>query len=202
MDVARTVPAILRTHPCVTVVELVGSRAEQRAHELSDWDFAVETDAFERLARDLHALVAPLSPLAEQWDPYSAYACYMLMLPGPTKIDLMFPDEQRAWSPPWSPSPETLEAIDRHFWDWILWLEQKRRGGHAETLAKSLSDMYERMLSPMGVSDEPASIVDALNAYVEARDDLERKFRVSVPRDLEHEVRPVVSPRWRPETPE
>ena len=202
MDVARTVPAILRTHPCVTAVELVGSRAEQRAHELSDWDFAVEADDFERVARDLHALVAPLSPLAEQWDRYSSFACYMLMLPGPTKIDLIFPAEQREWSPPWSPSLETLATIDHHFWDWILWLEQKRRGGHEEALAKSLGDMYETMLSPMGVRDVPRSVDDALNAYLEARDDLERAFRVSIPRDLEHEVRPVVSPRWRSETPE
>jgi hypothetical protein len=197
VDFAETVPEVVKTHPSVRHVRLVGSRAEGRAHELSDWDFAVETSDFESISRDLPRLVAPLRPLAVQWDPYSNRACYMLMLSGPTKIDLFFPAEPRSWSPAWDSSPETLEAIDRHFWDWILWLEQKRRGGHAEVLAKGLRDMHELMLRPLGVADEHEEISEAIERYGEARGVLEQSFELSVPRDLEREVLPAVLQRRR-----
>lgn len=100
----------------------------------------------------------------------------MLMLPGPTKIDLLFPNERRDWSPAWQPSAATLEAIDRHFWDWIVWLEQKRSGGHSEALAAGLANMYDLMLAPMGVAAKPESVTDAIGAYTEARGALERQF--------------------------
>jgi hypothetical protein len=116
----------------------------------------------------------------------------MLMLPGPTKVDLMFPAERRSWSPAWDPSPETLEAIDRHFWDWILWLEQKRRSGRTEALAKSLRDLFELLLRPLGVETEPRSIADAVGTYLDARGRLEQEFGVGVSRALEEEVLPVV----------
>jgi hypothetical protein len=170
----------------------VGSRAEGLAHDLSDWDFALEIEDFESVVRDLHELVASLRPLAEQWDPYSSYACYMLMAAGPTKIDLLFPSERRSWSPPWKPSPDTLGAIDLHFWDWILWLEQKRRGGNDDALAKSLADMHALMLRPMGVVAGPHSVSEATTAYLGARSELEKAFGVSVPRTLECEVLPAL----------
>jgi hypothetical protein len=177
-------------------VRLAGSRAEGRAHDLSDWDFAVETDDFEAVARDLPKLVAPLRPLAEQWDPYASLACYMLMLEGPVKVDFLFPEESRAWSRPWAPSAETLEAIDRHFWDWILWLEQKRRGGRLD-LHERLADMHRLMLGPMGAPRPPASVPEAVAAYTDARDELERRFATSIPRRLEAEVRRIFEPERR-----
>jgi predicted nucleotidyltransferase len=192
VDIAREVPAALEAHPSVREVRLAGSRAKGRPHQLSDWDFAVDTDDFESVARDLPQLVEPLGPLSEQWDPYSKVECYMLLLPGPTKIDLLFVHQPREWSPAWDPSPETLEAIDRHFWDWILWLEQKRRGRRPEVVAKSLRDMYELMLRPMGVAVEPRSLPGAIDSYLDARSALERAFGMSLPRDLEHEVRPAI----------
>jgi hypothetical protein len=192
VDVARAVPAVLRSHPSVHRVELVGSRADGRAHDLSDWDFAVETSDFAAVEHALPELVHPLRPVAEQWDPYSSYACYMLMLAGPTKVDLLFPGERREWSPPWDASPQTLEAIDRHFWDWILWLEQKRRGGNMEALANGLHDLHRLLLRPMGVARKPATVAAATGAYVTAREGLERRFDVIVSRALEREVRPLV----------
>jgi hypothetical protein len=191
-DLARAVPALLGSHPSIRRVALVGSRAHGRAHDLSDWDFAVETTDFESVERDLPRLVASLAPLAEQWDPYSKVECYMLLLPGPTKIDLLFPAEGREWSPAWDPSPDTLEAIDRHFWDWILWLEQKRRGGRTEVMGKSLGDMVELLLRPMGVEPEPNSLAEAVGGYVRARSVLEQRFGKRISRDLEHEVLPVI----------
>jgi hypothetical protein len=195
LDVAGSVGAALSPHPAVRELRLVGSRAEGRAHRLSDWDFAVETDDFDLVARDLPALVATLRPLAEQWDRYSSYPCYMLILRGPVKVDLLFLGEP--WESPgtWNPTAETLEALDRHFWDWILWLEQKRRGHRDEVLAKGLGQMHELLLEPMGVARGPVSVPDAVDAYVDARSELERRFGVSVPRELEREVRPVVAPK-------
>ena len=192
MDVAREVRAALGAHPAVREVRLVGSRGSGREHDFSDWDFTVTVDDFGAVAADLHRLVAPLRPLSEQWDPYSRIECYMLLLRGPTKIDLMFPSRRREWSPAWEPSPETLEAIDQHFWDWILWLEQKRRGGKTAQLSKSLGDMWKLLLGPMGVDEEPRSVAQAVAAYLRARHSLEESFGVEVPRRVEQEVRPVV----------
>jgi predicted nucleotidyltransferase len=193
IDPAVDVPAALEKHPAVRETRLGGSRAAGRAHELSDWDFLVLTGDFPAVAGDLHELVAPLGPLSELWDPYSDVACYMLMLRGPTKIDLIFPSEKREWSPAWEPRPGTLETIDTHFWDWILWLEQKRRGGRTSQLEKSLGDMFELLLRPMGVTDKPRSVVAAVAAYLQAREGLETRYGVRVPRALEEEVRPVVA---------
>jgi hypothetical protein len=174
-------------------VRLVGSRAEGREHALSDWDLRVTTDDFARVAGDLPGLLETFEPLAQQWDPYADHAAYVLMFPGPTKLDLCFFDEQREWAPPYEVRPDTLEAIDRHFWDWILWIEQKRRGGYGERVEEVLGDLYELMLLPMGVDSRPESIRDALEAYLQARDRLETYFGVNISRRLEHEVRPVVS---------
>jgi hypothetical protein len=185
---AVDVPAALESHPSVRQVRLVGSRGAGRAHELSDWDFLVLTDDFRAVARDLPALVSPLEPLSQLWDPYSHRQCYMLMLRGPVKIDLIFPTEKREWSPAWEPRADTLEDIDRHFWDWILWLEQKRRGGRRAQLEKSLGDMYELMLSPLGVRERPESVAAAVGAYLDARTAAEERFGVRVPRVLEREV--------------
>lgn len=195
MDVATEIPATLLRHPAIRAVRLVGSRADGRNHEFSDWDFAVETDDFASVVQDLPHLFASLRPLTEQWDPYASHACYMLMFPGPTKVDLLFLEEHRQWSRAWSPSPENLRAIDRHFWDWIVWLEQKRTGGHEETLETGLRDMFELMLEPMGVLAKPGSVSEAIDEYIAARDELERRFGVSVLRELENEVRPAVMRR-------
>ena len=174
---------------------LIGSRAEGRAHDISDWDFAVESDDFESVARDLPRLVACLDPIAEQWDPYATHACYMLMLRGPRKVDLLFLDEKRELSPPWEASRETLEAMDRHFWDWILWLEQKRTRGDADVLADGLEHMHACLLRPLGVAAEPGSIAEAIDLFVEARGRLESAYGISVPRALEEEVLPAVRRR-------
>jgi hypothetical protein len=188
VDVTAAVTDALERHLAVGRVRLVGSRAEGRAHPLSDWDFVVETDDFESVELALPTLVAPLEPIAAQWDPYSDHACYMLMLRGPTKVDLFFPNQPRAWSDAWVAAPETLEGIDHHFWDWILWLEQKRAGGCDEVVAKSLGDMYRLLLAPMGATAEPHSIGEALDLYLTARSEREREFGAHVPRELEHEA--------------
>src|SRR5207248_6232213 len=123
-DLAMAVPAALARHRGVQGVELVGSRARGEETPLSDWDFAVATDGFLAVATVLPALVEPLKPIAQQWDRLGDYHCYMLTLGGPVKVDLIF-DEPHEDEPPWEPRPDTLPGIDRHFWDWTLWLASK-----------------------------------------------------------------------------
>ena len=78
----RAIEALER-HPAVQRVQLVGSRAAGTATESSDWDFAVETDDFRAIARDIGSVLATLQPSAQQWDRLSETQCWMVILPGP-----------------------------------------------------------------------------------------------------------------------
>lgn len=182
------VRALVGRHPAVRSVELAGSRAEGRANERSDWDFVVVTDDFSVLAADLPELCAPLGPLAQQWDRLSPYACWMLMLPGPTKVDLIFPEEPYLPEPPWEATRESLVGIDRHFWDWALWLRSKEAAGKEELVTTELEKLYVHLLEPLGATRRPRSVADAVGIYREARADAERRFDCEVPRELETAV--------------
>jgi len=188
----QRVLGLLRNHPAVQSVELVGSRAEGHANERSDWDFRVVTDAFERLAPALPGLLAPLDPIAQQWDRLSDHPCWMLMLAGPVKIDLIFAEETKEPGPPWAPTAENLPDIDAHFWDWILWLGSKEAAGKHELLRKELQKLFDNLLAPLGADRPPLSIADAIATYREARDQAEARLGVKVPRTLEAEVGPAL----------
>ena len=192
-DVAASVRAVLLPHPDVRAVELIGSRATGTPTPLSDWDFAVATDDFDAVARALPALVAGLDPIARQWDRISAYPCYMLMLSGPVKVDLTFPDEPYESLPPWTVTAENLDGIDQHFWDWILWLASKREKGEDELVRRELAKMSDHLLGPMGAEGIPGSIEIALERYRSARDRRERGFGLEVSRRREREVLRVLS---------
>src|SRR5919198_1186230 len=101
VDLGTRVPELLRRHPSVRAVSLTGSRARGTPTPLSDWDFGVETDDLDALAADVPELLGPLEPLAQQWDPLGERATYMLMLRGPTKVDLIFLHERRSPRPRW-----------------------------------------------------------------------------------------------------
>jgi hypothetical protein len=160
---------------------------------LSDWDFVVVTDRFDDVARALPSLVAELDPLAQQWDRISAYPCYMLMLTGPVKVDLIFPGEPYESLPPWTVTPDTLDAIDQHFWDWILWLASKREKEKDELVRRELEKMSAHLLRPLGAEAVPDSIDPALEGYRTARDEREREFGVEISRRREREVLPAIS---------
>ena len=194
-DLAASVKAVLLPHPHVRAVELVGSRANGSSTPLSDWDFVVATDDFGAVARALPAVVSALEPLAQQWDRISEYPCYMLMLRGAVKVDLIFPGEPYESLPPWTVTAETLDGIDRHFWDWILWLASKREKGQDEVVRRELAKMSEHLLRPLGVDRVPGSIEDALESYRFARDERELELGVEVSRRLEREVLPALSER-------
>ncbi len=160
---------------------------------LSDWDFVVRADDVDAVARDFPALVAALEPLAAQWDRLGPpeYSCYMLFLEGPIKVDLIV-DVPHELEPPWRVTAETLEGIDRHFWDWILWMASKRQRGENELVREQLEAMSEHLLRPLGVAEVPGSIEDAIAAYRVARDRREAELGVDVSRRLEREVLRVV----------
>jgi hypothetical protein len=193
VSIAERVSGAVSPHPAVRSIELAGSRAQGRASRLSDWDFRVETDDFDALAPDLPELVAKLGPLAEQWDRLSPFRCFMLILRGPVKVDLIFPNEPHATEPPWRPSPDNLAALDTHFWDWALWLRSKEAAAKAELVAKELQKLFEHLLRPLGAERPPTSVAGAVDAYRSLRARAEEELGLPIPRELEREVAPVLS---------
>ena len=192
MDLGEAVVAAVSPHPAVRRIELVGSRAEGRETEWSDWDFGVRTSDFPALSEALPGLLAPLEPLAQLWDPLSTEQCWMLILQGPVKIDLIFPEEPHVKEGPWTVGADTLAAIDDHFWDWMLWLKGKEAGGKTEFVATELEKLFGHLLEPLGAAQAPSSIADAVAAYRAGRDRAERRFGRAVSRRLELAVAPAL----------
>jgi predicted nucleotidyltransferase len=184
--------AAVERHPAVRWARLVGSRAAGTPTELSDWDFAVETDDFRDVARDAELLLAPLLPLAQQWDRLSATWCWMAILRGPVKLDLIFAEPHER-EPAWQPDATNLNAIDSHFWDWTLWLAAKQAANKTDLIGEELDKLWLYILLPLGTQSRPVALGDAVRTYIAARERSERRFNVSVPRTLEREVRPVVA---------
>src|SRR5262245_46909362 len=181
-DLVARASALVAAHPAVTGVEFAGSRSRGTHHELSDWDLAVTSSDFAALARDMPAIVAPLEPLGEQWEPMGHFPVYQVLLRGPTKLEYLFLDETQEAAPPVRPGPETLAAINTHLWDWIWWLITKDAAGRADLVAEHLPQLHEHLLRPLGVEAEPDGIDAAIAAFVLRRDALEREYGVSVPR--------------------
>ena len=179
----------LAQSPHVRGVRLVGSRAHGRASPLSDWDFLVETDDIDAVAAELPELVAPLKPLGQLWDPISEdeSSYYMLILPGPVKVDLVF-ERPNVTRPPWVPSAETLREMDAHFWDFLYWIASKREKGEDEIVAHVLELLWSHILRPLGVEEVPASVEQALERYLAARERAEERLGVRVPRALGDEI--------------
>ena len=117
----------------------------------------------------------------------------MLLLRGPTKIDLIFADQPHQPEPAWEPTRDNLLAIDRHFWDWALWLGGKAAAGKDDLVASELDKLFQHLLAPLGVRQPPASVSAAVAAYRETRAQAERRFGLQMPRDLEHEIASALS---------
>jgi hypothetical protein len=188
-DWVTVATGLLAGHPAVKSVEFAGSRSRGTHDELSDWDFAVDTSDFGALARDLPALVAPLSPLGQQWEPVGHFPVYQVLLRGPTKIEYLFLEQSQDAMPPRTPSKETLPAINNHFWDWIWWLTTKASIGRDDLVAEHMVQLHAHLLRPMGIGAVPEGIQSAIEVFVARRDALEEEFGVSVDRALENEVR-------------
>jgi hypothetical protein len=192
-QLSRRLIDLVGPHPAVARITFAGSRAEGRAIDQSDWDFLVEADDFAAVAAALPRLLAPLQPLAQQWDRLSNSQCWMLTLAGPTKVDLIFPGVPHTPEPAWEPAPDNLEAIDAHFWDWMLWLRAKQARGEHELVASELEKAFEHLLAPLGAEGPPRSISAAVAGYRAGRAGAEERFRVAVDRRLEAAVAPALA---------
>lgn len=191
-DLASLIPELLRSSAVISNVELCGSRASGTAGRYSDWDFRVSTQDFAALASELPDLVRALDPLVEQWDRLSDEACYMLIVSGPAKVDLIFADVFHHHEPPWVVEARTLSGIDDHFWDWVLWLTAKVDAGKHSLVEAELARMHDHLLAPMGISAPSMSLRDGVEQYVAARDICAQRFGVAVDRRVEREVAPIV----------
>ena len=114
------------------------------------------------------------------------------MLRGPVKIDLIFSDVPHTLEPPWTVNAATLEGIDAHFWDWVLWLSSKDARSKQEVVARELEKLFGHILAPLRVGEQPASIDEAVAAYRSARARVEDARGVAVSRELEDEVAPAL----------
>jgi hypothetical protein len=177
--------------PAVTGVKIVGSRAEGRASVWSDWEFQVSTDDFPAVRDSLPQRMLALRPVILQWDRLSKIWCFMLVLAGPTKVDLIFTQPHRP-ERPWLAGPTTLAGIDDHFWDWVLWLHSKQATGQAERVAVELRLLHAHLLSPLGVASAPTSVSEAVRCYRAARADWEARLGLSVSRQPEQVVLPAL----------
>jgi predicted nucleotidyltransferase len=188
VDISARVTEVLAPSPLVVRVDLVGSRARGEATALSDWDFRIDTANGAALAGVLPTLVEPLEPLAAQWDRLTRRATYMLMLPAAVKVDLFPADELRAIQPPWEPTASNLVAIDAHFWDWVLWLGGKVLAEKSGVVSEELGKLHRNLLGPLDVTSPPATVEQAVTEYRDARNRLERRWEMSVPRRVGDEV--------------
>jgi hypothetical protein len=177
----------------ISSVELTGSRARGQATPLSDWDFAVTASRFDEVRDALPEMVWPLRPVVAQWDRLSRTWCYMLILPGPAKVDLLFGHPHQP-AGPWQLNASTLAGVNDHFWDWALWLRSKLAAGRDELVATELGKLHEHLLGPMGVTSAPASLGEAVAAYRSARYRWERRLGSYVSRKAENTVIAVLHP--------
>ena len=186
MDVGK-VTSVLERHPAIRDVRLVGSRARGEVTVLSDWDFRIDAADFDATAQALPKLVRPLDPLAQQWDRLSRRKTYMLLLPGPIKVDLLF-EQPNAPEGPWQVSTATLPQIDNHFWDWILWIAAKHAAGHRDLVGKELGKLFAHLLRPMRVTRVPADVEAAIECFRAARQAYADRFQLRIATDLEGEI--------------
>lgn len=191
-DLATQVITLLGRHPSVTHVVLSGSRQRDEQTPLSDWDFEVEVDDLDRFVEALPELVRVLGPLGQQWDRLSPIWCYQLLLPGPTKVDILV-DRPHPQEGPWQPNADNLKDLDHHFWDWILWLGGKTLRGREGFVTDELVKMSQHLLRPLGVEEVPTDIEAAVRGYNGARSDAEARLGVDVERRVEMEVRRALS---------
>jgi hypothetical protein len=188
MDLKAEIPKLLLLDPTVTSVQLAGSRERGDENALSDWDFVVATDDAVALREDISHLVASLNPLVGQWDRLGPVWCYMLILKGGVKVDIILEETTQVDEPPWKVSAANLPAIDDHFWDWTLWLGSKCLKDDSDMVTRELTKMFDHLLEPLGVRQVPESIGEAISAYTAARDHHTAELGVRIELNLQSEV--------------
>jgi hypothetical protein len=77
------------------------------------------------------------------------FPVYQVLLRGPTKIEYLFLTHSQEPLPALTPGPDTLAAINTHFWDWIWWLSTKASIGRTDLVAEHMPQLYDRLLRPL-----------------------------------------------------
>ncbi len=175
----------------MTSLALTGSRARGDSTTYSDWDVKVETSDLRVLAPALPKLIAPLNPIATLWDRLSPEQCFMFILRGPVKVDIII-DLPHEPEPAYDVTETALQDIDTHFWDWVLWLTSKVAKGQHDLVRRELEKLHGYVLEPMGVDRVPRSLPEAVDTYATARDQHEARFGVALDRRLALEVDRIV----------
>lgn len=199
--VAGEIAWAVLAHPAVTEVELTGTWPRSAIGPFG-WSFRATAADLAALAADLPELLPGFDPLAVQWDRLSDHERLKLVLTGPIKVDLAFPDQPRGPEPPWRIGPDTLASVDAHFWDWTLWLVGKLHEGKNDRVLGELLTLSRHLLEPLGAAAYPGEpdrapfpvdLEQAADGYTRARDRLELRYGLRVPRRLETEIRPLLN---------
>lgn len=169
-------------------VALTGSRAADDPTPLSDWDFDVEISD-EGVLDALEDALRPLPTLALFWDPLSGRANLIALLDGPIKVDVIVPDARNPNAiAGWTVTAQSLPRIDEHFWDWTLWLAAKRLRGNTQLVEAQLQRMWNVLLAPLGATEPPPTISDAIESYTAAGQRRAREHGVTVDPRLGRQV--------------
>ena len=180
-DAVEAVPGVRR-------VALTGSRAIDDPTPLSDWDFDVDiSDA--SVLDALEDSLRPLPVLALFWDPLSKRANLIALVDGPIKVDVIVPDARNPQAiAGWTVTAEALPRIDEHFWDWTLWLAAKHLRGDTQLVEVQLQRMWNALLEPLGATEPPTTISDAIESYAEASQRRAREHGVTLDPGLGRQV--------------
>ena len=181
------IPGMLIKHPLVKSVGLTGSHSRNEATEWSDWDFLIEVSDFDSFIPSLPALFQDLRPLSWLWDPLSRHRIFMMILKGPLKIDIIF-DLPHEAELPWLVNKDSIIDIDRHFWDWIWWIAGKKIRGKEDLVKNELEKMYQFILLPLGGSECPVAVEDAVKEYLTLIQRQLDIFDMKLNRDLRVEI--------------
>jgi hypothetical protein len=112
----------------------------------------------------------------------------MLVLPGPVKVEMHFRISRRSAGYPWVATAESLGAINRQFWDWVLWASGKEAAGKTDVVATELWMLFDHLVAPLGGDRSLISVADAIDTYRRVRTQAEEHFDVSVARRLAAEI--------------
>jgi hypothetical protein len=189
MTLVDSIVAAVAAHPAVVAVDLVGSQLDGTSTPLSDWDFKIEASDKQRVFDELPSVILAFHPLAAFWDPLGEHRNYMAIFPGLLKLDLHL-DMAPLPARPWVIGPETLHAVDAHFWDWTLWLAGKKLKGRDELVTNELVKMHHYLLGPLGAERLPEDLDEAVATYLLARSEAEATHATPVAGNpLETEIR-------------
>lgn len=134
------------------------------------------------------AVLSAADDPAAFWEPLSEKAGYMVVMDGPTKVDIFPIGASRRIQPPWRLSADTLALIDGHFWDWTLWLGGKELRGERKLVVDELIKMHGHLLAPLGVASPAGSLAAAVHRYRRARAQAVDALGVAVNPELGRQV--------------